>query len=348
MNIALLLDNWYLSNKRQLPWRQSHNPYFIWLSEVILQQTRVAQGTNYYLSFVATYPTLKSLAHANLTDVLKLWEGLGYYSRARNLHAGANQILTKYNGQMPQTYAELLKIKGIGPYTAAAISSICYGEKKAVVDGNVYRVLSRVYGIFTPINSSAGTKEFAILAENLLKLAPNPGQYNQAIMEFGALQCTPKNPNCNSCILAHACRAHLQNMVSQLPVKLKSKPVKHRYLNYLVIFSGSKIAIQQRPPGDIWQDLYEMPMIESAEKLETAEALNLIAPQISTSETTLMHSQLHKLTHQLLHISFWQTAFYDTHSNLNFIEISKLEAFPFPIVIKNFIVQNLLHLPPAK
>ena len=203
MKFEIELRHWYNENKRSLPWRETKNPYLVWLSEIIMQQTRVAQGTSYYQRFAQTFPTVKSLANAPADDVMKLWEGLGYYSRARNLHAAAKQIVAEFNGELPNNYIDLLKIKGIGPYTAAAISSICFNEKRAVVDGNVYRVLSRIYGIDTATNSTPGIKTFADLANKLIANSDNPGDHNEAVMEFGALQCTPKYPNCMDCILAH-------------------------------------------------------------------------------------------------------------------------------------------------
>ena len=201
MSFCNLLESWYLSVNRDLPWRKNKNPYSVWLSEIILQQTRVAQGTAYYHKFLENFPTVADLANADESLVLKLWQGLGYYSRARNLHYSAKLIMEEYNGEFPSTYIELMKLKGVGDYTASAIASICFNEQTAVVDGNVYRVLARYFGISTPINSTQGIKEFKQLAQSLLE-TDNPGQYNQAIMDFGALQCTPQNPDCDTCPLA--------------------------------------------------------------------------------------------------------------------------------------------------
>eukprot|EP01089_Gocevia_fonbrunei_P006974 TRINITY_DN1798_c0_g1_i7.p1 TRINITY_DN1798_c0_g1~~TRINITY_DN1798_c0_g1_i7.p1 ORF type:complete len:223 (-),score=44.31 TRINITY_DN1798_c0_g1_i7:1940-2608(-) len=222
MNFSRIILEWYELNKRLLPWRNTNEPYCIWLSEIMLQQTRVAQGIPYYMSFVEAFPTVQDLAAASEEQVLKLWQGLGYYSRARNLHATAKIITEKYNGKFPDTYKELLQLKGIGDYTASAIASICFGRAEAVVDGNVYRVLSRYYGIDLPINGSEGILYFKELAKEIMD-AKNIRDYNQGIMEFGALQCTPKNPDCNSCPLQKSCVAFATNRIDILPVKNKKE-----------------------------------------------------------------------------------------------------------------------------
>ena len=220
MKFSNTLIQWYLQNNRELPWRKTKNPYFIWLSEIMLQQTRVAQGMSYYLKFIEVFPTVFDLAKATESTVLKMWQGLGYYSRARNLHFTANQIASELNGKFPSTYKEIIKLKGIGDYTASAISSICFNKPTAVVDGNVYRVLSRYFGIQTPINSATGIKEFKALAQTLID-TEQPGTYNQAIMDFGALQCKPKRPLCSSCPLQSSCVAFGKQLTAVLPVKEK-------------------------------------------------------------------------------------------------------------------------------
>ena len=222
--------NWYATAQRDLPWRGTTDPYKVWLSEIILQQTRVIQGLPYYQRFISNYPTITDLAKAPEEEVLKLWQGLGYYSRAKNLHHTAQYIATELGGIFPKTYKELVKLKGIGDYTASAIASFCYNEPCPVVDGNVYRVLSRVFGIATPINSTQGAKEFKALAHECLDKA-NAGVYNQAIMEFGALQCTPQSPNCANCVLRDHCWAFHHNKVNELPVKLKKITIKKIYSN---------------------------------------------------------------------------------------------------------------------
>lgn len=335
MKFEIELRHWYNENKRSLPWRETKNPYLVWLSEVIMQQTRIAQGTSYYQRFAQTFPTVKSLANAPADDVMKLWEGLGYYSRARNLHAAAKQIVAEFNGELPSNYIDLLKIKGIGPYTAAAISSICFNEKKAVVDGNVYRVLSRIYGIETAINSTQGIKIFADLANKLIANSDNPGDHNEAVMEFGALQCTPKNPNCVDCIFSTSCVAFATGRVAELPVKTKANPLRNRFLNYFIFKNGDKVAIQKRAEKDIWQGLYEFPLLETAVALTTQNHAQLMCEPIK-----------HILSHQRLHISFWHAEEPTPPANFNYswINISELEQLAFPIVLKRFIDANLLHL----
>ncbi len=237
---------WYLINQRDLPWRRSKNPYLIWLSEIILQQTRIAQGISYYEKFANEFVDIFALARADEKHILKLWQGLGYYSRARNLHATAKIIAEKYQGQFPKTYEELIALKGVGDYTASAIASIAFDQAHAVVDGNVYRVLSRVFGISTPINESKGIKEFKLLAQTLLHIE-DPGTYNQALMEFGALICTPKKPKCGSCIFNDSCYALQNKTIDTLPVKLKKLKVKKRYFNYLVVDdNGESTIVKQR------------------------------------------------------------------------------------------------------
>ncbi|MCL4144887.1 UNVERIFIED_CONTAM: hypothetical protein GTU68_021054, partial [Idotea baltica] len=258
---------WYGQNKRTLPWRRTRDPYKIWLSEIMLQQTRVAQGTPYYLKFISAFPKVEDLANATEEKVLKLWQGLGYYSRARNLHATAKMVVEIYDGKFPEKHQELLKLKGVGDYTASAISSICFDEPHAVVDGNVYRVLSRYFGVQIPINSTEGIKYFKKLA-NEVKDAENIRDYNQGIMEFGAIQCTPKKPNCLFCPLNGSCIALKERKTDTLPIKLKKTKVRNRYFNYLVpIFSdemGNKSTVlKQRKGKGIWQNLWEFPLLET-------------------------------------------------------------------------------------
>ncbi|EPR73210.1 A/G-specific adenine glycosylase [Winogradskyella psychrotolerans RS-3] len=233
------LITWYSDKKRELPWRETSNPYYIWLSEIILQQTQVKQGLPYYDAFVTQYPTIFDLANASETSILKLWQGLGYYSRARNLHFTAKHIVNELDGKFPNTYKDLLKLKGVGDYTASAIASIAFNEVAAVVDGNVYRVLSRYFGIETPINSTLGIKEFKSLASTLID-HKQPATYNQAIMEFGAIQCKPKNPDCTVCPFQDSCVALQNQMVDVLPVKLKKTKVTVKYFNFLVFMDPNK------------------------------------------------------------------------------------------------------------
>lgn len=259
MNFAATLLQWFKNNGRSLPWRETKDAYAIWLSEVILQQTRIVQGMSYWERFMAKWPTVNDLAAATEDEVLKAWQGLGYYSRARNLHTAAQQVM-ELDG-FPQTFKELKTLKGVGDYTAAAIASIAFGKPVAVVDGNVYRVLSRYYGIDTPIDSTEGKKEFQALAQSLLPIN-EPADYNEAIMDFGATQCTPNSPHCSACPLCETCVAFREQRINELPVKSKKVKQRERHFTYLCIEYEGKIAIHQRGAGDIWQGLWEFPQEE--------------------------------------------------------------------------------------
>ncbi len=302
------LINWYAENHRDLPWRHEPTPYQVWLSEVILQQTRVSQGLDYYLRFIERWPTVADLAHASEEEVLKLWQGLGYYSRARNLHHCAQQVVNDYNGEFPADFEQLKKLKGIGGYTAAAIASIAFGLPHAVVDGNVYRVLSRLYDIDTPININEGQNLFARLANELLN-REQPGLHNQAMMEFGALHCTPKNPDCLHCPLQAQCMAFEHQTVLQRPVKLAKTIVKTRYFNYLVIRFKDNVYLHKRSGSDIWRNLYDFPCIESEQPLSvdevvaTAQFQQLIEDKPFTI-TKVSPVYTHKLTHRTLLAQF--------------------------------------------
>lgn len=267
MSFASKLIKWYHANGRDLPWRNTQNPYIIWLSEVILQQTRVEQGLPYFNRFLNHYPNVTKFAQAPEEDILRLWQGLGYYSRARNMHKAANMVLQNYAGDFPKSYKQLVSLSGVGDYTAAAISSFSNNEAKAVLDGNVFRVLSRYYGIAEPINGSAGKKIFAELADELLDKR-EPGTYNQAIMDFGALHCKPKNPLCDTCIFRVDCVAYNQGLVGSLPVKNKAKASRNRYFHYFILIKDDAVLMCQRAEGDIWTNLYEFPMIESDKDLD--------------------------------------------------------------------------------
>ncbi|HYG16163.1 MAG TPA: A/G-specific adenine glycosylase, partial [Bacteroidia bacterium] len=262
MSFNKIIESWYALNKRDLPWRNTRDPYKIWLSEVILQQTRVNQGMPYYHKFIEKYPDIAAMAGAHEDEVLKLWQGLGYYSRARNMHQAAKMITYELNGKFPITYTDILKLKGVGSYTAAAIASIAGNEPVAVVDGNVYRVLARYFGIDTPIDSTEGRKTFLKLANELIN-TENPATYNQAVMEFGALQCKPQNPDCGVCPLKISCIALKQKRVDALPVKSKKTAVKARYFNYLFFEKPGFAHLQKRGQTDIWANLYEFPLAET-------------------------------------------------------------------------------------
>ena len=345
MNFSKILIKWYLQNKRDLPWRNTANPYPIWLSEIMLQQTRVAQGTPYFLSFTTEFPTVFDLAAASEEQVLKLWQGLGYYSRARNLHKTAQYIVTELNGIFPDNYNDLLKLKGIGEYTAAAIASFAYNECVAVVDGNVFRVLSRYFNIETDIAQACAKKEFAALAFELMP-KDNPATFNQAIMEFGALQCIPKSPNCSICVFNESCAALQKKKVDRLPVKSKKIKVRNRYFNYIVANDENEnTLIQKRTSKGIWQNLYEFPLLETEKEenfdfvLEQIQSEYFKENSISSMLETNDKSIIHKLSHQHLHIKFWKVNVNGTIKNG--INQENLKTFPFPIVIHNFIEKEL-------
>lgn len=335
------LLSWYEKNKRDLPWRETKDPYSIWLSEIILQQTRVAQGLPYYKRFIKNYPTVQQLAAASEQDVLKLWQGLGYYSRARNLHYTAKYITDELKGEFPTSYKGLLPLKGVGDYTASAIASFCYDEVTPTVDGNVYRLLARYFGIETPINSSAAKNEFKALAQELID-PKKPAIFNQAIMEFGALQCTPKKPNCSLCPLSGSCVALQKKWVSVLPKKIQKLKIRHRYFNYLVVQTAElETVLRKREDKGIWQRLYEFPLVETAGEIDMASLLNEERFIAITQEMSFVLSLLspkaiiHKLSHQHLHIKFWllKTKNWDTAT----ITEEQALSLPVPIVIHNFM-----------
>jgi len=336
------LITWYLKHKRDLPWRATKEPYNIWLSEIILQQTRVAQGLPYYKAFISEFPTIKDLANASEEKVLKLWQGLGYYSRARNLHFTAKYISEELNGVFPTSYKELLKLKGVGDYTASAIASICFNESTAVVDGNVYRVLARYFGSSTPINSTQGIKEFKTLAQNLID-SSQPGIYNQAIMEFGARHCKPQNPACTSCIFNDKCAALQKKKVSELPVKLKKLKIKKVYFNYLVLLSRDDTTIlQQRTQKGIWQQLYEFPLLETSEEVSIIQFQQLelykeLLIKHSVTSVVLYNEKsiVHKLSHRHLYTRFWIAE--SSKLNSESIPISTINKYPVPVLIEKFI-----------
>ena len=344
MEFSNSLIHWYLQNKRDLPWRNTTNPYPIWLSEIMLQQTRVAQGLPYFLSFTDAFPTIFDLANAEEEQVLKLWQGLGYYSRARNLHATAKHIAFELNGKFPPTYKELLKLKGVGEYTAAAIASFSYNEPVAVLDGNVFRVLSRYFNVDSDISLPKTKTEFQQLAQEVLD-KKNPAMFNQAIMEFGALQCVPKNPDCNSCVLNSSCAALQHKKVSELPVKSKKTKVTNRYLNYLILKdSDSNYIVQKREGKGIWENLYEFPLLETDFLLSEKDAIDQISEMQfynqKPSEILILQNEitLHKLSHQHLHIRFFELRFSSKLPDSK--PFTAIEKLPFPIVIHNFMVAN--------
>jgi len=341
MDFHNILIKWYLQNKRDLPWRKTVDPYQIWLSEIMLQQTRVVQGMPYFFSFTKEFPTVKHLADAPEEKVLKLWQGLGYYSRARNLHKTAQYISNDLSGVFPDSYKELLKLKGVGEYTAAAIASFSYNEPVPVVDGNVFRVLSRYFDIESDIAFPATKKEFTALAQELMP-KDNPAIFNQAIMEFGALQCVPKSPDCFVCVFNESCLALQKGKVNTLPVKSKKVKVTNRYFNYLILedVDGNTL-IRKRSEKGIWHNLYEFPLLETQSIVDfdivSKKAKEEIFPSYTIigiedcAESTIVH----KLSHQHLHIQFWKIKVQEKIENG--IDSQKIKTFPFPIVIYNFI-----------
>jgi len=339
--------DWYKANQRNLPWRETRDPYKIWLSEIILQQTRVAQGLPYYEAFVKTFPTVFDLAKASEQQVLRLWQGLGYYSRARNLHKCAKVVVENFDGNFPNTYEELKKLSGIGPYTAAAIASIAFHKKVAVVDGNVFRVLSRVFGVDKDIASDEGKKYFFSLANELID-AKNPDLFNQAVMEFGALHCVPKNPKCEECIFSKQCEAKQKNLQTVLPVKAKKLKIKTRYFYYFVIHTKNGILMHQRIAKDIWNGLYDFYLIEKkrSQKIESLIAKDEFLSNMKSFRESEIFT--HILSHQKLKVKFIEIEKSFSKKNellaknlglKNFTkkEIAKL---PKPILIDRFLKSN--------
>ena len=335
--ISDILIKWYTQNKRELPWRNINDPYKIWISEIILQQTRVNQGMNYYLRFIERFPAVQQLAEAEEDEVLKYWQGLGYYSRARNLHKAAKQIVSQFAGKFPPDFSSVLSLRGIGDYTAAAICSFAYNQPYAVVDGNVYRVLSRLFGIDTPIDSLAGKKEFQHLAQKLIS-TEYPADHNQAIMEFGALQCVPASPDCQNCPLKNVCRAHQLNLTSILPVKSKKTVSTHRFFNYLFIQYYETTFLKKRIAKDVWQNLYEFPLIETDSLLTIKdlfehpefEKLFQDIPEINILQIT--NPMKHVLSHRVIHAQFISITVSELNNNLkNYIQTEKSEIDKYPV-----------------
>ncbi|MAJ37145.1 MAG: A/G-specific adenine glycosylase [Flavobacteriaceae bacterium] len=336
------LQQWYEFNKRSLPWRQTKNPYLIWLSEIILQQTRVEQGLPYFEAFSKTYPTVFDLATATEEEVLKLWQGLGYYSRARNLHVTAKYIVEKLNGEFPKSYDGLIRLKGIGPYTAAAIASFCYDEPRAVVDGNVYRVLARIFGIHTPINSSLGIKEFQQLADEFLDRR-KPSTHNQAMMEFGSQQCKPKAALCEKCFFNEKCYAYQKNAVAEFPVKEKKLKIKKRTLHYYVILDAQqRTVLQKRTQKGIWQNLYDFPLIEQDGQPSIEDITKLLAQNdiYALTKHWVWNDEpvMHKLSHRELTVYFTLLEVEDDLSkHKDAVLWSELQSYAVPVLIENFI-----------
>lgn len=363
--IGTKILEWHKQIDRDLPWKQTDDPYFIWLSEIILQQTRVQQGLPYYLKFIKQYPSVHDLANASQEEVFKTWEGLGYYSRARNLHKTAKYISGILNGKFPNNYDDLLKLSGIGPYTAAAISSFAFDEDRAVLDGNVFRVLSRIYDIDIDILSSKGKKAFAELANSTM-IQGKSAIYNQAIMDFGALQCVPANPNCMFCPLQANCLAFANGTVLKRPVKKKSRPKRNRFFHFLITDSDEnseyepQILIERRESKDIWQGLYQFPLLEtdnhnapsrtSWEEL-IGQKLNLIETSPEEYKQTLSHQYIHAYFHRASLQTTEKTLQIDDSSSLygdntkestfQFATATTISNFSFPRVIREYLKDKL-------
>lgn len=334
-NFSVLIQDWFRLNRRNLPWRETFDPFKIWLSEIILQQTRVDQGMAYYLKFVDRFPAVTDLANAPEDEVLNLWQGLGYYSRARNMHFSAKYIVENHSGKFPETYKEVLALKGVGEYTAAAITSIAFGLPHAVVDGNVYRVLSRYMALATPIDSNKGKKEFKEIASAFLDES-NPGDHNQALMELGALVCLPKKPLCNSCPIGETCLSRQNKTQLNYPVKEGKTKVSEKFFHYLIVTDGKKLLIKKRTGKGIWQGLYDFPLIEKSkgEKL-TREELDERGALDYQEDGTFKHI----LSHQKIQATFWvlNVKTVVPKDNERVISIQELEDYPLPQLLIRYI-----------
>jgi A/G-specific adenine glycosylase len=348
MNFSDEIAGWYLNNKRRLPWRDTADAYVIWLSEIILQQTRVEQGMPYFYRFLEKYPDVSSFAAASEDEILRLWQGLGYYSRGRNMLKTAREVVGLYEGKFPVEYDRLIKLKGIGEYTAAAISSFAANEAKAVVDGNVYRVLARYYGIEEPINSPQGKRLFQGIATGVLN-REHPGLHNQAMMEFGAMLCKPKSPGCNICPVREGCYAYNNNIVSQLPKKLKTIKIRDRFFNYLLVTDGDKVLMNKRSDSDIWANMYDLPLVETPDHMPPENVIKLLQTKeifgnnirITASFTT----KRHLLTHQRIHAQFIRVENkpIKLKQEYFFIEVKNIKMLALPKII-NIFLNNLFKL----
>lgn len=345
MKISDILARWYDDHKRDLPWRKTGDPYAIWVSEIILQQTRVIQGIDYYHNFMSHFPDLQSLAESKIEEVLRVWQGLGYYSRARNMHTAARQLIMDFGGVFPSSYGEILKLKGIGPYTAAAIASIVFNEPRAVIDGNVHRVIARLFGLFEPPGLVGEKCGICMQADALLDRS-RPGIHNQAVMEFGALVCTPANPSCLICPLQKHCAAYGKNQVKELPVRSKKIKQKHRYFHYLIMHSGDRFLIRQRTTKDIWQHLFEFPLIEtprptSPGRLMESQSWKELFTDSRNKPLRVSKNIKHILTHQVIHAKFYHLDYFPGDqaiiSSFQEVYLSEIGNYPVPKLIENYL-----------
>ncbi|MFZ6664286.1 A/G-specific adenine glycosylase [Peijinzhouia sedimentorum] len=350
-DFADIFIGWYLANKRDLPWRNTKDPYKIWLSEIILQQTRVAQGLPYYEAFVEKFPSIDKLATADENEVLRLWQGLGYYSRARNLHACAKHIHHELKNNFPENYQELIKLKGVGPYTAAAIASFAFKEPVAVVDGNVMRVIARFFGIYDDIAENSTQTTIREICKRLIS-TEHPDLFNQAIMEFGALHCKPNQPLCGICPFAGGCFAYENLAQKELPVKRNKVKVKNRYFHYFIWQKGSHIYMNKRPKGDIWEGLYDLPMIEANNRMDLESLKNYANNSDLFKNSIIFKSEMpevkHVLSHQVIYAKFFlvdieneETLLKEPLGDAGFFSTDEIESLPKPVLIKNFLNQFL-------
>lgn len=349
--IVSRLFSWYETSKRQLPWRDIKDPYKIWLSEIILQQTRIEQGLPYYLKFVQKYPTIKHLSEAHIDEVLRLWQGLGYYSRARNLHKCAKTVSKDFGGDFPSNRKSLMKLPGIGPYTSAAIASFAFDQREAVVDGNVIRVITRLYGISEDITKQKTIKKISEIANELIP-SDKPDIFNQAIMEFGAVHCVPANPNCNQCIFNDFCIARAKGWQKRIPVNTKSIKKKTRFFNYLIIEIDGRLLMKKRDKNDIWNGLFEFFLLERPEETEF-DQLPLPKQLVSSSQlwSIVNESELHKhlLTHQIIMCKFYYIKF-EKQYQLNASEwpgyqqytVAEIDQLPKPILIDKYLAEKII------
>lgn len=345
MEISKLLLKWYENQGRELPWRKTSNPYKIWVSEIILQQTRIQQGINYYHSFLKNFPDIFSLAESDISEVLNIWQGLGYYSRARNMHKTARAIAQDYNGSFPSNYKDMLKLKGVGEYTAGAIASIAFGEHIPAVDGNVKRVFSRLYGLYDDLNKPAPMKNLKEMVQQEMN-QEEPGKFNQAVMDLGALICKPKNPLCQECPLSQNCVAFKEEIVNELPVKYKKLKNRKRYFYYCIISCNGQILLNQRKKKDIWELLYEFPLIETLKPLSDKSIYDNVNKMFLTGQKKAKISHIsseviHILSHQRLHTRFIHVDVeaFDTPGLSGFIPVykEKIDDFPLPRLIDRYM-----------
>lgn len=348
MGIAKIIINWYSDHQRILPWRAVTTPYHIWISEIILQQTRVDQGLPYYLRFLEKFPTIKLLAEASEKELMVVWQGLGYYSRARNMHFTAKYIVENLNSKFPTSAHELLKLKGIGEYSAAAIASICFSENIAAIDGNVNRVISRLFDINLPVDTQSGKNEIKQISASLIRNIDS-GVYNQAIMDFGAMQCIPKKPDCSKCPLIDKCLAYQNNTVLQRPVKSKKTKQRDRFFTYIVIYNNHSTLIKKRTHSDIWKGLFEFPMLETDQdtdlnRLNNNPAFSELVKNINIEYLEIKPAKVHILTHQRLYTNFiLLKGEWDSPDPYLEIPLNDLSKYAFPVLLKQ-IVQLLISL----